>query len=221
MKKDERDEKIRFIEILLTVGSLLGTALALSNVGQIWGLTLAALPLFIFFSIIYYADVLYSFRITRLPLDTVAWGVAYSFALVFSNVIAIPVVDNLKGVIANIFNGSFSWALLLGIGGAILVIAYFLVISKIIHKILTKGISMEVEKEETKIPNEAQKISAKTSEFKKSMGIAIVGLGATIALFGLDKLGITIPTTILQAYVVVGFIVAFAGMMMTISALRK
>lgn len=203
MNEEEREKKIRFIEILLTVGGLLGTALTLTKVGQISEISLVSLPLFILFSIFYYGYLIYepfNNNDTILKFDLISRAVAFFFSIIFANVIAIPIVNN----ISSIWNDfKLPAALIIEL---ILVIAYLLVTFQTIYKILTKGIVMEHVKKNI----EDDKKTKSLDEFKFSFGFTILILGLDLAMFGMDKLGIFhIPDAGL--YTIVGFALIVVG----------
>jgi hypothetical protein len=146
MNKTERDQKIEFIKILLTVGALLGTALTISNVVQVWEISLIALCLFILFSIIYYN--LVRNHTLKSPkkikyFHSVSQNIAYSFAILFMNVFSKPLTSAILSISNLIKSISFSVVIIKLVVGSILLISivlgYLFVLSRTIYEILTKG----------------------------------------------------------------------------------
>lgn len=187
MKKEEREKKVRFVEILLTVGSLLGTALTLSGMAQQTGtLFFVSLPVFILSSIFYYYLISYElsnrYKVKLIP--STSFVIALSFAVLFANIIAIPATST---SLLSIF----------------IILSYFAIMVYVIYNILMKGLSMEIKKED-KVNQKEQIERNNDSDFKLSMGIAILGIGLSAALFGFDKLDFKIDRIILWAYALMG-----------------
>lgn len=143
MRKKDLEKKVRFIEILLTVGSLLGTALTLSNLVQVWEISIVSLCLFLLFSIAYYDYINYvplknDKEISRFK--SISLMIAIFFSVIFSNVLSKPIINNFTNL-QNLIPGSpITKTIVLSILIIITIFSYFFIITKVIYQILTKGI---------------------------------------------------------------------------------
>ncbi len=199
MKKEEREKKVKFIEILLTVGSLLGTALTLTlpkiDKTQIWALSLVSLLLFIFFSIRYYRHIMYESLENvrdRYRFKILSALVAFFFSLLFATIIVVPIVNSLNSIDLT----SLAYLLVPG---------YFILISQEVYNVLTRSLIVKTKKEDN-VNQKGQierKIGKKFIDYFGNLYVAIflVTIFAFITFHFLPELGKKVVFIILVFYI--------------------
>jgi len=142
LTRKEKEKKIRFIEILLTLGGLLGTALTISGAVQIWELSLVSLCLFILFSLFYYSFINYSSLKEAKKISAASLLIAIFFSVLFSNVLSKPITNSLTAAFQNIVQISPDLKIIfISVIALIIIFVYLFLTTYIIYRNLTIGIT--------------------------------------------------------------------------------